>query len=114
MVKIVMAESSDGAVRLVNIIFTILTTLMLNSHVAYMIPDLLLGWMDLMTEQVLFFSLHVFISNDKLILNDNYDQRSHPNFGERLPMIYNDNNFKINLIWIVTFGLMWHFIIWTN
>ena len=42
MVKIVMAESLDGAVRLVNIIFTILTTFMLDSHVACMIPDLLL------------------------------------------------------------------------
>lgn len=66
---------------MVNIIFTILTTFVLNSHVACMIPDLLLGLMlDLMTEQVL-FSLHVFISNDKLILYDSYDQRSHPNFG---------------------------------
>lgn len=59
--KIVMAESSDGTVRLVNIIFTILTTFMLNSHVACMIPDLLLGLMDLMTEQVLFFPTCVYI-----------------------------------------------------
>lgn len=55
-----MAESSDGTVRLVNIIFTILTTFMLNSHVACMIPDLL-GLMDLMTEQVLFFPTCIYI-----------------------------------------------------
>lgn len=56
-----MAESSDGTVRLVNIIFPVLTTFMLNSHVAYMIPDLLLGLMDLMSEQVLFFPTCIYI-----------------------------------------------------
>ena len=56
-----MAESLDGTVRLVNIIFTILTIFMLNSLIACMIPHLLLGWMDLMIEQVLFISTCIYI-----------------------------------------------------
>lgn len=59
----------------------------------------------------------VYISNGRFIfkyLNLLWSKiLSKVRVGDRLPVIFNDSNSQSKFdIWTMTFGLMWHFIMW--